>query len=70
MRIDELCEYAKDHGFDNLRFKFTNLKGDVKHCMWLDAYLGLFRIDGNDGFITVKQWKELAGDAFDFEIDD
>lgn len=68
MKIDELCEYAKGNGFDNLKFKFTNLKGEVKNCQWLDAYFGMFMIEGNEGFITTRQWKELTGDAFEFEI--
>lgn len=68
MKIDQLCEYAKDNGFDTLKFKFTNLDGVVKNCQWLDAYFGMFIIDGGDGFITTKQWKEATGDIFDFEL--
>ena len=47
MRIDELCEYAKDNGFDSLEFEFTNLLGETKKCKWLDAYFGMFQIEGN-----------------------
>lgn len=68
MKIDELCEYAKDNGFDSLEFEFTNLSGEVKKCKWLDAYFGFFLIEGNDGFITTKQWKEVTGDVFEFRL--
>ena len=68
MKIDELCEYAKQNGFDNLKFEFINLSGETKQCQWLDAYFGFFKIEGNDGFITVNQWKEITGDVFEFTI--
>lgn len=70
MKIDELCEYAKKHGFDTLKFKFTNLKGEIIEGHWLDAYFGLFKLNDADGFISVKQWKEHTNDMFDFEIID
>lgn len=66
MKIDELCAYAEEHGFDSLEFEFTNLLGEVIKCKWLDAYLGIFKIAGNDGFITTQQWKNITGDVFEF----
>lgn len=68
MRIDELEEYAQEHGFDSLVFEFTNLKGEVKKCRWLDAYMGLFMIEGSGGFIQVSDWKKYTGDLFEFRI--
>ncbi len=68
MKIDELCEYAKNNGFDSLKFKFTNLKGEEKTGQWLDAYFGMFMFEGDKGFITVSQWKEITDDIFEFEI--
>jgi len=68
MKIDELCAYAEDNGWDSLRFKFTNLNNQVINCQWLDAYAGLFRVEGENSFITVRQWKRETGDIFDFEI--
>ncbi len=68
MRIDELCAYAQNNGYDKLKFRFTNLRGEVINCQWLDAYMGLFRVEGDEGFITVGQWKELTGDCFEFEV--
>lgn len=68
MKIDELQEYAEENGFDSVRFEFTNLQGEVKKCKWLDAHFGLFQIDPSEGFISVKQWKEMTGDVFNFKI--
>jgi hypothetical protein len=42
--------------------------GEVKKCKWLDAYFGMFIIEGNNGFLTVKQWKETVGDVFEFHV--
>jgi len=66
MTIDEICEYAKDNGFDSLEFEFINLKGEKVKCKWLDAYFGMFEIEGSEGFITVKQWKQFATNTFDY----
>lgn len=68
MKIDELESYAQDNGFDSLEFEFTNLKGEVKRCKWLDAYMGLFRIQGSEGFIKVDDWKKYTNDLFDLRI--
>lgn len=68
MKIDELREYAKQHGFDSLKFEFTNLSGEIKKCQWLDAWHGFFIIDGSDGFITVEQWKQVTCDIFEFRV--
>jgi len=35
----------------------------------LDAWFGLFKIDGNDGFITVQQWIDVTEDMFELEIE-
>lgn len=68
MKIDELQEYALNHGFDSVGFEFTNLRGEVKKGRWIDAYFGHFILEGNTGFITTKQWKEVTGDVFEFRI--
>lgn len=68
MKIRELEEYAQNNGFDSLEFTFVNLLGEVTNCKWLDAYFGLFTVEGSEGFITVNNWIELTGDIFDFTI--
>ncbi len=73
MRILELKEYAKDNGFDSLKFKFTNLLGQVKKGHWIDAYYGFFWVEGmeENTMMTVSQWREqLADDAIEFEVDE
>ena len=73
MRILELQEYAKDNGFDSLKFKFTNLFGQEKKGHWIDAYFGFFWIEGMDEntFMTVSQWRQQVGDELiEFELDD
>ena len=68
MNIKELQEYAQKNGFDCVEFQFTNLQGEIKKCKWLDAYFGLFVIEGNNGFITVNQWIDITQDSFNFEL--
>lgn len=73
MRILELQEYAKDNGFDSLKFKFTNLFGQEKKGHWQDAHFGFFWIEGMDEntFMTVSQWRQQVGDELiEFELDD
>jgi len=70
MKIDECCEYAKKHEFSHLNFYFTDIKGKVKKCEWLDAYFEIFRVEGMDEgeIITVSQWKETTKDIFEFRL--
>lgn len=73
MRILELQEYAKDNGFDSLKFKFTNLLGQEKKGHWKEAYFGFFWIEGmeENTFMTVRQWRQQIGDdLIEFEIDE
>lgn len=70
MRILELQEYAKEKGFNSLKFKFTNLSGHIVEGKWVDAYYGFFKIDGtgDNQIMTVNQWREIWGDnSFEFE---
>ncbi len=70
MSILELQEYAKENGFDSCEFEFVNFIGKQVKGKWLDAYFGLFRIDGMDEktFISVNQWRELFGDTVNFHV--
>lgn len=49
------CEaYAKDHGFDSVKFVALFPAGPKK-CQWLDAYFGMFKIEGmEDGFVMTR----------------
>lgn len=66
MNITELMQYAQEN--DEVDFEFVNLKGEIVKGRTLDAFMGLFKIGDNKGFITEKNWKELTGDIFDFKI--
>jgi hypothetical protein len=69
MTITEVLDYAKkqpDH--TKVKFKFTNLLEEEKQCQVLDAWFRIFTIEGDKGFITEDQWKEVTGDIFSFEI--
>lgn len=68
MKIDELCAYAIEHGFDSVQFQFKSVLGGYVKCKWLDAYMALFTIGDSKGFTSVKDWKEATNDIFDFTI--
>lgn len=68
MNITEAQEYAKEHGFDSLVFESINLQGKPMRFKWLDAYMGIFRFEGDKSFITVNQWKDVTDDLFQFMI--
>lgn len=57
MNIYQLKEYAKDHGYNSVRFLCVNEKG-IFEMQWLDAYYGLISVlqpePKEKGFITVK----------------
>ena len=49
------CEaLAKDIGFDSATFDLCGPNGRMK-AKWLDAYMGIFQIDGQEGFIMTSQ---------------
>jgi len=68
MTLLQCQEFAEDNGFDSVRFEFINLKGELIKAKWLDAYFGLFVVDGSDGFISAKQFSKAGGDLFDYKI--
>lgn len=67
MKIREVFDYAQNIG-EEVEFEFVNLKGEIVKCRTLDAWLGLFKLGNNEGFVTAKQWITLTGDVFDFKI--
>ena len=70
MRILELQEYAKEHGINSLKFDFINFNGDLKKGRWIDAYYGLFWVEGisENEMITVTQWRMEVGDSIEFNV--
>jgi hypothetical protein len=70
MRILELQEYAKDNGFDSVKFKYTDLLGTERTGKWIDAYFGFFTVEGmpDNELVSVSSWRKIAGDQIEFEI--
>ena len=49
-------EIAKKHGFDSMTFDLVGPKGKLK-AKWLDAYFGMFKVEGAEGFLMVKDFQ-------------
>lgn len=56
MTIHQCQELAKDVGFDKATFYLCGPKDRIK-AKWLDAYFGLFQVDGDKGFVSVQQFQ-------------
>ncbi|HDS1649044.1 TPA: hypothetical protein QEL68_000740 [Stenotrophomonas maltophilia] len=57
MSLLEAEEYAKDNDqYSSGKFIAEFPAGDMA-CTWLDAYFGLFRIDGHEGFVSVRDMR-------------
>lgn len=54
MNILQCQALAKKIGFDSTAFDLVGPNGRMK-AKWIDAYLGLFKLEGQDGFILVNQ---------------
>lgn len=58
MNLYQCKKYAKDNGFDSVEFIAKFPTGDRK-CKWLDAYFGMFEIEGLDGFVMANGIDEM-----------
>lgn len=70
MNIYQLQKLAKNNGFDSMKFVGKPLVHSFKEfkAKWLDAYLGLFEIEGQSGFTTIDTFTNSGIDTFyDFE---
>jgi hypothetical protein len=54
--IHQCQELAKKFGYDGTTFDLCGPKGKLK-AKWLDAYMGLFEIEGQEGFSMTKQFE-------------
>ena len=54
MDILRVQRHAEDNAFDSQKFT-ADFPTGRRECQFLDAYMGLFKVDGLDGFVTVKQ---------------
>jgi hypothetical protein len=47
-------EIAKELGYNSMTFDLCGPKGK-KSCKWLDAYYGMFTIEGEEGFYMATE---------------
>lgn len=59
MSLIECEDLAKDEGFNTTTFILVGPGGEKK-CRWLDAYFGLFTMEGEEGFVSVRDVKHLG----------
>ena len=48
-------ELAKTFGYNSMEFDLCGPEG-MEGAKWLDAYMGLFQLDGLDGFSVTRQF--------------
>ena len=66
--IWDLEQYAKDAGFNTVRFEFDAHNGLIIKARWLDAYYGFIQLDGHDGFMTSKQLGDCGYGRSEFRV--
>lgn len=57
--IMQCQELGKEFGFNGSTFDLCGPLGK-KPCTWVDAYMGLFQIDGDEGIIMVDDNLKFA----------
>ena len=67
MTLKEVFDFAKEKG-EEVDFEFTNAKWETVKCRTLDSWIGLFTIEGQEGFITYSEWNKLTNDKFYLRI--
>lgn len=62
MTIHQIEKLAQNKGYDSLEFIAVGGKlSNPINCKWLDAYLGMFMVQGIKGFILTNQADEQLG---------
>lgn len=56
MSLVECEDRAKDEGWDSATFEIVGPGGRTK-AKWLDAYMGCFQVEGQDGFLMTSDAK-------------
>lgn len=54
MNILQAERRAQVDGFDSTEF-IAHFPNGARRCRWIDAYLGLFTVEGIDGFVTADE---------------
>lgn len=55
LSLNQCEEIAKSAGYDSMKFYLCGPKGKKK-CKWLDAYFGIFEMDGIEGFMRSNEF--------------
>ena len=56
----------KDGAFDSATFVLNGPTGSLK-CRWLDAYFGMFTVEGHEGFMMASDCEELPLTVSDYQ---
>jgi len=56
MSIQQCESLAKKFDYDGATFDLCGPKGRIK-AKWLDAYMGIFMLEGSDGFNMTNQFE-------------
>ena len=56
LSIQQCESLVKKLGFDKATFDLCGPKGKLK-AKWLDAYMGIFQIEGQEGFSMTRQFE-------------
>lgn len=56
MNINQCERLAQEMGKENIEFYLVGPKGKRK-AKWLDPWMGLFIVDGSDGFSMVRDYE-------------
>lgn len=57
MSLVECEDMAKDQGFNTATFDVVGPGGRLK-AKWLDAYMGMFQVEGHTGFLMTSEAKD------------
>ena len=60
--INQCERIAKKNGFNSLAFVLHGPAGEKK-CKWIDAYMGIFEIEGLKGLVMTRQ-VEMMNDVW------
>ena len=68
LNVRQLLAYAKDNGYDSVKFIGESEKGSVVG-EFLDAYFEFVKIPAfGDGFVTISQIEEALGYDIKFDV--
>ena len=61
MDILRVQKHAEEHAFDSQKFT-ADFPTGRRECRFLDAYFGMFKVEGVDGFVMVSDIDRMFPD--------